>query len=466
MHFHGAVCFYFLQAPCDDSVLPSITVAAPQAQLNDKKVDFEVMEPVDGKLMEEDVSVSQKNLSPQDKFSEAYEKEAQPINQEDSSLQEEKDVISEMDKNEMQPANQKLSPEQEKSSESETEVENKENLSLREDACISETTENMIQSAAQENSLMQEEKNACILEVNEGETEFENQEHLPLQEEIDANISKSDKCTIQAAEQEKSPKQDQNADVSQTNGCKLELESDINVHENLADLIAEDLNHDKNTEAENNSESMCNQEKINEDICVKHEENAEGCSERAKDNCLSPHGGHTSSLEMQDKENANPKPKRSRRAATTPAKHLRRSVACCFDGTVTPTLSRLRPRTPCSRSTRRSLSAHCDSPWEMFTPSRRCSVKKTPRCSVSKEAKLTGLQESHNASLMASEITATTNLHHDTKAVVVNVPEKPAPLPDLHKMATVDELKKSSSPLMTPGESVIPFFLLFTWFVV
>ncbi|KAK8391449.1 hypothetical protein O3P69_017199 [Scylla paramamosain] len=443
----------------DDSVAPSVTEAS-QGQLNDKKVDFEVVDPVEGKPVE-DVSALQDNLSFQDndvKISKACESEIQPANEENSSLQEEKDaVISESGKNETQPANQeKLSPEQDRNvdtfetSEGETKPENEENSSLQE-ACISETSENMIQSADQEKSFMQEDNNAYTSEASENETELGNQENLSLQEDH-VCISESNESTIQTANQEKSPKQDKNVDVSQTDECELESESDRrNVHEMLADQIPEDINHDENAEAEDHPESLCNKEKMNEDICAKPEENTEGTCVRAEDNCLSLHGGHISPLKVQNGENANPKPKRSSRAATTPAKYLtRRSIACCFDGTVTPTLSRLRPRTPCSRNTRRSLSAHCDSPWEMYTPSRRCSVKKTPRRSVSKAPKLTGLQESHDASLMAPEITVARSLYCDTEAEMVNASEKSVPLSDLHKTTTVYDLKNSSSPLMTP----------------
>ncbi|XP_068241808.1 uncharacterized protein [Palaemon carinicauda] len=50
----------------------------------------------------------------------------------------------------------------------------------------------------------------------------------------------------------------------------------------------------------------------------------------------------------------------------TPMSALRRStrrsarISSCIDNTMTPTMSKLRPRTPCSRSTRRSMSAHTD----------------------------------------------------------------------------------------------------------
>ncbi|MPC18574.1 hypothetical protein E2C01_011462 [Portunus trituberculatus] len=446
-------------APCDQSMPPSITEAVPQTQLDDKKVVFEVVEPADRKPME-DVSALQKNSSFQDndvKISGACERELQPADHENSPLQEEIDgVILESAKKKTQPVNQdSLSSEEDKTCEIEIEPENNKRLSLQEEACVSETSENIIQCTTQEKSLIQMDRNACISETSENETEIKNQDDLPLQEEKVAYISESNECSIQATEQEESPKQDNNVYISQINDCVLESESDRNVHEMLADKVPEvDLNHDENTEAENLPESLCNQEKMNKDICVELEEKTEESCERTEDNCLSLSGRHTSSVEVQERETTKPKPKRSSRAAVTPAKHLtRRSVACCFDGTVTPTLSRLRPRTPCSRSTRRSLSAHCDSPWGMYTPSKRCSVKKTPRRSVSKAATLTGLEESHDASLMALELTATRSFHQDTEAEV-NVLERSV-LPDVHKMTTVDELKKSSSPLMTPGESYV-----------
>ena len=182
---------------------------------------------------------------------------------------------------------------------------------------------------------------------------------------------------------------------------------------------------------------------------------------KADDDCLSPGGMHSSRLEVQKGKKS--KPKKSGRAAT-PAKYLsRRSVSCCFDGTVTPTVSRLRPRTPCSRSTRRSLSAHCDTPFELYTPVKRSSV--------SKANKLKALRETPNTSLLPvlldDKITATGSPSHSTEAEVVKATEKSQPLLDPHKTTTVVQLKsqkESRSPLMTPGESTIflcNFLLIF-----
>ncbi|KAK3864998.1 hypothetical protein Pcinc_029354 [Petrolisthes cinctipes] len=75
--------------------------------------------------------------------------------------------------------------------------------------------------------------------------------------------------------------------------------------------------------------------------------------------------------------------------AVTPRKHItRRSSTCCFNEFVTPFASRLRPRTPCSRSTRRSQSAHCDIPAEFYThvpTSARKIIRKSVTSSVKKQ---------------------------------------------------------------------------------
>nr|XP_053656165.1 uncharacterized protein LOC128704976 [Cherax quadricarinatus] len=52
----------------------------------------------------------------------------------------------------------------------------------------------------------------------------------------------------------------------------------------------------------------------------------------------------------------------------------RSSARCCGNDLATPNMPRLRPRTPCSRKTRRSISAHCDSPY-LITPSRRTPAR-------------------------------------------------------------------------------------------
>ncbi|XP_071530081.1 uncharacterized protein [Panulirus ornatus] len=72
----------------------------------------------------------------------------------------------------------------------------------------------------------------------------------------------------------------------------------------------------------------------------------------------------------------------------TPAKsYPRKSVSCC-DDYFTPSMSRLRPRTPCSRCTRRSLSVHCDPPSEGITRSnKKASSKKSFRHSANNTVK-------------------------------------------------------------------------------
>ncbi|XP_042209164.1 uncharacterized protein LOC121857250 isoform X1 [Homarus americanus] len=99
--------------------------------------------------------------------------------------------------------------------------------------------------------------------------------------------------------------------------------------------------------------------------------------------CTSQEGSVDDTLDTGSIQEENKNGYRSKRRGNvaTPAKRItRRSTACCGDDFVTPTISRLRPRTPCSRSTRRSISAHCDSPPEMmFTPRLRASAKKSSR---------------------------------------------------------------------------------------
>lgn len=84
-------------------------------------------------------------------------------------------------------------------------------------------------------------------------------------------------------------------------------------------------------------------------------------------------------------------PKR-RISVATPAKYrTRKSASCCED--VTPSMSRLRPRTPCSRKTRRSLSAHCDPPSERITRSGKKASCKSSRRSVNDAVKLNNINE-------------------------------------------------------------------------
>ncbi|KAK7069116.1 hypothetical protein SK128_001161 [Halocaridina rubra] len=72
----------------------------------------------------------------------------------------------------------------------------------------------------------------------------------------------------------------------------------------------------------------------------------------------------------------------------------RRSVKLT-ETTLTPMMSRLRPRTPCSRSTRRSLSAHCDYiPDFACTPSLSVSTRRRSRRSANVSLRSMNVKES------------------------------------------------------------------------
>ncbi|KAG0710791.1 hypothetical protein GWK47_022075 [Chionoecetes opilio] len=247
-----------------------------------------------------------------------------------------------------------------------------------------------------------------------------------------------------------------NAEVSPDDECETEPESDTrNVNEAMTDDLPEDLKAHNTSEAEIHLQLSDNEGEMDE-TPGEPKEITERNQAVSGDDCLSPSGSHTSRLEAPSEEKA--KPKKSIRA-NTPAKYLtRKSVGCCFDGSVTPTVSRLRPRTPCSRTTRRSLSAHCDSPWEMhtpYTPGRRSSARKTPRKSVSKASKLKDLHESHeNLQPVLLDGEAGGSFSHDPETGTVNAteesqqPNHPESITDV-KLKVVSQIK-SFSPLLTP----------------
>ncbi|XP_066972492.1 titin homolog isoform X2 [Macrobrachium rosenbergii] len=73
----------------------------------------------------------------------------------------------------------------------------------------------------------------------------------------------------------------------------------------------------------------------------------------------------------------------------TPMSALRRStrrsarISACIDTTLSPVMSKLRPRTPCSRSTRRSMNAHTDFMIDQIaTPRVQKSLRRSTRRSV------------------------------------------------------------------------------------
>ncbi|XP_064119241.1 titin homolog isoform X2 [Macrobrachium nipponense] len=75
--------------------------------------------------------------------------------------------------------------------------------------------------------------------------------------------------------------------------------------------------------------------------------------------------------------------------AKTPMSALRRStrrsarISGCIDTTLSPVMSKLRPRTPCSRSTRRSMNAHTDFMIDQIaTPRVQKSLRKSSRRSI------------------------------------------------------------------------------------
>lgn len=220
----------------------------------------------------------------------------------------------------------------------------------------------------------------------------------------------------------------------------------------VSDKLPEDSIQYEKSELENNVE-LLDDKKIDEDLVTNEGRNEydQVIPEDEKSNLSNV---NTSTLEVVDEEDSRPK----KNKLTTPAKRLtRRSVPCCIDGTVTPLLSRLRPRTPCSRSTRRSLSAHCDMPHEFCTPAKR-SARKTPRRSVSKAAKRQSFSESNigsSASITHEEggVIAAERLPHDNEGLVdaantsvphLNIQNTPG--------ITLNVLPlKEESPLMTPG---------------
>lgn len=316
--------------------------------------------------------------------------------------------------------------------------------------------------AHQKNSSFHEKDESKISEACESEIQPTHQNSLSQHDKKDEYISETNESETQSAKQNTPLKNGKHADISPTNECEIEPKPDIEyVNEALTDKLLEDFKPYKDSEAENHHELYNDEKQMDEDNNVsKHKEDTGRNQMIDEGDGMSHSGIHTSSLEVWSEEKS--KPKKSSRAAT-PAKYLtRRSVACCFDGTVTPTVSRLRPRTPCSRSTRRSLSAHCDGPWELYTPGRRSSARKTPRHSVSKAAKLKDLHKTHDASILPvsleDEMTAAGSITHDTEAGKVNTTEKSLPLLHPHKTTTDVELKfscqkESYSPLMTPGEA-------------
>ncbi|KAK4314212.1 hypothetical protein Pmani_014493 [Petrolisthes manimaculis] len=91
--------------------------------------------------------------------------------------------------------------------------------------------------------------------------------------------------------------------------------------------------------------------------------------------------------EMKGEKDENSKLQRKSYAVTPRKRITRRISTCCYNELVTPFASRLRPRTPCSRSTRRSQSAHCDIPAEFYSrvpTSARKNIRKSMTSSVKK----------------------------------------------------------------------------------
>ncbi|XP_042888918.1 uncharacterized protein LOC122264197 isoform X3 [Penaeus japonicus] len=136
---------------------------------------------------------------------------------------------------------------------------------------------------------------------------------------------------------------------------------------------------------------------------------------------------------------------RRKSKAKTPVRRSRRSVACCGEG-VTPTMSRLRPRTPCSRSTRRSLSAHCDSPIErVFTPLRQASARRrSTRRSVGSALKLNNISETPIGDIprfnLPSEAKAEEEEHE-----IVEEEEAKEPLESLSEACAEDEVEEDQT---------------------
>ncbi|XP_045597285.2 inner centromere protein isoform X2 [Procambarus clarkii] len=121
--------------------------------------------------------------------------------------------------------------------------------------------------------------------------------------------------------------------------------------------------------------------------------------------------------------------------ATPRNRYTRKSVACCGDGILTPSLSRLRPRTPCSRNTRRSLSAHCD-PQPEFTPSRRTPGRKSYRHSMNSAKIIPELSSD-------VESTVLKNIVKEHEPVIENE--------QMHEAAAVESRKQFKMP---DGESI------------
>ena len=111
-----------------------------------------------------------------------------------------------------------------------------------------------------------------------------------------------------------------------------------------------------------------------------------------KESCLSPTAKHTGSdLELAE-NTSHLDICRDSLLTKTPVAFQRRStrrstrISGCLDFSLTPMTTKLRPRTPCSRSTRRSLTAHTDfMPDSLMTPRTRTSVRRSTRRSTAKK---------------------------------------------------------------------------------
>ena len=322
--------------------------------------------------------------------------------------------------------------------------------------------------AHQENSSLLKNNDAKISEACDSEIQPTHRNNSSLQEEKDACVSETSASDTQPAKQENTAlKHDEKTGISQTSECEIVPEQGIkDVNEVSTDILSENFKPNGYADAENHLELSNDEKQRDEDSNTnEHKGNTSTNQIIDEDDCMSHSDMHTSSLELQGGRKS--KPKKSSRAST-PAKYFtRRSVTCCFDGTVTPTVSRLRPRTPCSQSTRRSLSAHCDSPLDLYTPSRRSAARKTPRYSVSKAAQLEDQHETHDASILPvsleGEMTTAGNLSHDTDPTKKSATENSLPLLLPNRATTqvgskISCQKESYSPLMTPGESTIYSF--------
>ncbi|XP_050733988.1 uncharacterized protein LOC127007270 [Eriocheir sinensis] len=290
-------------------------------------------------------------------------------------------------------------------------------------------------------SILQKNDDGDISETGDCETQSVYKNDLFPQED---NIV----CTSDTTENENSPhKEAFGPDTSKTSENEIQPDPVT-----LSDELPGDSKHQEKSEPENNLEMLID-EKIDEEPAASEEKSGYD-QVKPEDESSNLSNMNTYALEVLDEDDSRPKRKR----LSTPAKRVtRRSAACCLDGTMTPLLSRLRPRTPCSRSTRRSLSAHCDMPIELCTPARR-STKKTPRRSVSKSAKRQVLYEADIGSPFPVPLDGGINdagrLARDNEDRMMDA--KNTSEPQLHPQLTPGislndpSLKESSSPLMTP----------------